>query len=94
MRELRLSAETGQLEPAALALTPDRAWNGSARLSRFIADNLSNILSETHELPAQLGPVPIFANLIPYACPCPCPYAIRVRRRVGENLSRRRECDL
>lgn len=62
MRELQLSADSGELTPAGLALTPDRSWNGTGRLARFIDDNLPKVLRETHDVPARLDGEPFQAG--------------------------------
>ena len=62
MREFRLSARSGALEPAGLALTPDRSWNGKAQLARFIDDNAPGILREAHNVPISLEDQPFQAG--------------------------------
>lgn len=61
-REFHLSASTRQLEPAGLALTPDRSFNNSEALSRFIDANEEAIISQTHTLPATFEGQPFQAG--------------------------------
>jgi hypothetical protein len=51
LREFRISATTGFLEPATIFQTPDQSLNFTERLGRFINENEAAILSETHEAP-------------------------------------------
>lgn len=50
-REFHLSPTTGMLTPASPAQTPDRSFNGTDTLARFINTNLDAIMSETHTAP-------------------------------------------
>jgi hypothetical protein len=64
MREFHLSRTTGLLEPAPLAQTPDRSFNGDSRLARFIDENEASILTEKHETPPLLGDAPFQAGAL------------------------------
>jgi hypothetical protein len=61
-REFHLSAATGNLEPATLALTPDRSFNGTQILSDYINANEESILSQTHTVPATFAGQPFQAG--------------------------------
>jgi hypothetical protein len=50
-REFHLDATSGMLVPAPVALTPDRSFNGSDRLGRFVLANEPAILAEKHTVP-------------------------------------------
>jgi len=50
-REFHLDATTGMLVPAPVALTPDRSFNFSPALGRFVLANESAILAEKHTVP-------------------------------------------
>jgi hypothetical protein len=50
-REFHLDATTGTLVPAPMALTPDRSFNASDRLGRFVLANEPAILAEKHTVP-------------------------------------------
>jgi len=50
-REFHLDAGSGMLVPAPMALTPDRSFNGSDRLGRFVLANEPAILAEKHIVP-------------------------------------------
>jgi hypothetical protein len=57
-REFHLSAETGTLRPATVALTPDRRFNGTQTLADYINANESSILTQTHTVPASFADQP------------------------------------
>lgn len=61
LREFHLSPETGKLEPATLAQTPDRSFTNTATLARFIHQNEDAILAEMHVTPAQFEGAPFAA---------------------------------
>jgi hypothetical protein len=50
-REFHLDATSGMLVPAPVAQTPDRSFNFSARLGRFVLANEPAILAEKHTAP-------------------------------------------
>jgi hypothetical protein len=50
-REFHLDATSGRLVPAPVALTPDRSFNFSDRLGRFVRANEPAILTEKHTVP-------------------------------------------
>ena len=50
-REFHLDATSGMLVPAPVALTPDRSFNFSDRLGRFVLANEPAILAEKHTVP-------------------------------------------
>ncbi len=50
-REFHLDATTGMIVPAPVAQTPDRSFNFSARLGRFVLANEPIILAEKHAVP-------------------------------------------
>ncbi|MEA2697156.1 MAG: hypothetical protein QOI66_1427 [Myxococcales bacterium] len=50
-REFHLDATSGMLLPATVALTPDRSFNFSDRLGRFVLANEPAILAEKHTVP-------------------------------------------
>jgi hypothetical protein len=50
-REFHLDAMSGMLLPATVALTPDRGFNFSDRLGRFVLANEPAILAEKHTVP-------------------------------------------
>jgi hypothetical protein len=50
-REFHLDATSGMLVPAPVALTPDRSFNFSAGLGRFVLANEPAILAEKHTVP-------------------------------------------
>ena len=64
LREFHLSPATGLLEPAPLALTPDRSFGNSSTLGSYINDNQAAILLERHVVPAQLGGQPFQAGAV------------------------------
>jgi hypothetical protein len=51
LREFRLSAATGLLEPVPVELTPDRSFNNSPTLASFINTNQAAIIAEQHTVP-------------------------------------------
>lgn len=61
LREFHLSPLTGGLDPAALFQTPDRSFDGTPALARFINENETAILAETHEAPAFFEDAPFQA---------------------------------
>jgi hypothetical protein len=61
-REFHLSAVTGTLLPATLALTPDRSFNGTQILADYINANESSILTQTHTVPATFAGQPFQAG--------------------------------
>ena len=50
-REFHLDAMSGMLVPATIAQTPDRSFNFSDRLGRFVLANEPTILAEKHVVP-------------------------------------------
>jgi hypothetical protein len=50
-REFHLDASSGMLVPAPVAQTPDRSFNFSDRLGRFVLANQADILAEKHAAP-------------------------------------------
>jgi hypothetical protein len=50
-REFHLDASSGMLVPATVAQTPDRSFNNSAQLGRFVLANEPAILAEKHVVP-------------------------------------------
>jgi hypothetical protein len=61
-REFHLSAATGQLAPAPVALTPDRSFNNSSTLADFINANEATILQQKHTVPATFEGQPFQAG--------------------------------
>lgn len=57
-REFHLDATSGMLVPAPMALTPDRSFNLSNRLGRFVLANEPEILAEKHTVPLTFGGMP------------------------------------
>ncbi|MES1157476.1 MAG: LamG domain-containing protein [Haliangium ochraceum] len=57
-REFHLDATSGMLVPATVAQTPDRGFNGSDRLGRFVVANEPAILAETHVAPLMFEGAP------------------------------------
>ena len=57
-REFHLDAASGMLIPAPMALTPDRSFNFTDRLGRFVAANEAAILAEKHTVPLTFEGVP------------------------------------
>ena len=55
LREFHLSATTGRLETAPLALTPDFNFNNSSTLASFINANQDAIIAEHHVVPEQFN---------------------------------------
>jgi hypothetical protein len=64
LREFHLSATTGQLETAPVALTPDLSFNNGSALAQFINDNQDVIIAERHVVPEQLGGQPFQGGAI------------------------------
>ncbi|HTA20050.1 MAG TPA: LamG domain-containing protein, partial [Polyangia bacterium] len=58
MREFGLSADTGTLVPATIALTPDLSFNGTDTVAAFINANEASIIAETHTVPLQFQGAP------------------------------------
>jgi Concanavalin A-like lectin/glucanases superfamily len=61
-REFHLSAATGTLTPATLALTPDRSFNGTQTLTDYINANEPSILTQTHTVPETFAGQPFQAG--------------------------------
>jgi hypothetical protein len=57
-REFHLDPMSGMLVPAPMALTPDRSFNGSDRLGRFVMANEPAILAEKHTVPLMFEGAP------------------------------------
>ncbi len=57
-REFHLDAATGMLAPATVAQTPDRSFNFSDQLGRFVLANEPAILAEKHAVPLSFEGVP------------------------------------
>jgi len=57
-REFHLDATTGMLVPAPVAQTPDRSFNATAQLGRFVLANEPIILTEKHAVPLTFEGVP------------------------------------
>jgi hypothetical protein len=57
-REFHLDATSGMLVPATVALTPDRSFNFSDQLGRFVRANEPAILAEKHFVPLSFEGVP------------------------------------
>ncbi|HVR03091.1 MAG TPA: LamG domain-containing protein [Polyangia bacterium] len=57
-REFHLDATSGMLVPAPMALTPDRSFNLSDRLGRFVLANEPEILAEKHTVPLTFEGMP------------------------------------
>jgi hypothetical protein len=57
-REFHLDATSGMLVPAPMALTPDRSFNFTDRLGRFVLANEPAILAEKHTVPLTFEGVP------------------------------------
>jgi hypothetical protein len=57
-REFHLDAATRMLVPATVAQTPDRSFNFSDRLGRFVLANEPVILTEKHGVPPQFEGAP------------------------------------
>ena len=62
LREFHLSATTGQLRPAPLALTPDRSLNHTTTLADYINANQAAILLEKHTVPESFNGQPFQAG--------------------------------
>jgi hypothetical protein len=52
LREFRIDPESGSLAPHTLFQTPDRSFNGTEALARWVNANEAAVLAETHETPA------------------------------------------
>jgi hypothetical protein len=61
-REFHLDATSGLLAPAPMAQTPDRSFNVSDRLGRFVLANEPVILAEKHTVPLQFEGAPFQAG--------------------------------
>src|SRR6185436_2660668 len=57
-REFHLDATTGMLVPATVAQTPDRSFNRTDRLTRFVLANEPAILAEKHAVPLSFENAP------------------------------------
>lgn len=64
MRQFELSASSGALEPAPLALTPDRSFNNSSTLASYINANQADIIAERHTVPALFNGAPFQAGAV------------------------------
>jgi hypothetical protein len=64
MREFRLSAASGLLQPAPLELTPDRSFGFSATLTSYINANQAAIIAEQHTVPAVFQGQPFQAGAV------------------------------
>ena len=63
LREFRLSAETGMLEPAPVELTPDTSFMANSSLiADYINENEAAILIERHEVPASFRGTPFLGG--------------------------------
>lgn len=62
MREFRLGAQSGQLEPSPVALTPDLSFNGGKQLASYLNEQGGRILTGKQQMPAAMlapaAPVP------------------------------------
>jgi hypothetical protein len=63
-REFHLDATSGMLVPAPLAQTPDRSFNFSDRLTRFVVANEPAILTEKHVVPPLFEDQPFQAGAV------------------------------
>jgi hypothetical protein len=61
-REFHLDATSGMLVPAPMAQTPDRSFNFSDRLGRFVLANEPVIRAEKHTVPLQFEGAPFQAG--------------------------------
>jgi len=57
-REFHIDATTGMLVPATVAQTPDRSFNFTDRLGRFVLANEPTILAEKHVVPPMFEGAP------------------------------------
>jgi hypothetical protein len=64
LREHVLDARTGLLRPDPIDLTPDQSFDGTAALTSFINANEAAILTETHDVPAQLAGMPFLGGAV------------------------------
>jgi hypothetical protein len=64
MRQFNLSASSGLLEPAPLALTPDRSFNSSSTLASYINANQADIIAEKHTVPLVFNGQPFQAGAV------------------------------
>jgi hypothetical protein len=64
LREFHISPTTGFMEPATLFQTPDRSFNSTDTLGRFINQNETTILTETHEVPPTFEGAPFQAGAV------------------------------
>ena len=64
LREFRLSAASGRLEPAPVELTPDRSFDQTATLASYIAQNQAAILTDTHVVPTVFAGQPFEAGAV------------------------------
>jgi len=63
-REFHLDATTGMLVPATVAQTPDRSFNRTDRLTRFVLANEPAILAEKHAVPLSFENAPFQAGAL------------------------------
>jgi hypothetical protein len=61
-REFHLDAASGMLLPAPMAQTPDRSFNFSDRLGRFVSANEAIILTDKHAVPLSFENAPFQAG--------------------------------
>jgi hypothetical protein len=61
-REFHLDPTSGMLVPATVALTPDRSFNASDRLGRFVSANEPAILTEKHTVPPLFEDAPFLGG--------------------------------
>jgi hypothetical protein len=64
LREFHISPTTGFMAPATVFLTPDASFNSSERLGRFINQNETAVLAETHEVPEVFEGAPFLGGAI------------------------------
>lgn len=64
LREHVLDARTGLLRPDPLDRTPDQSFDASTTLTNFINANEAAILTETHDVPLQLGRMPFLGGAV------------------------------
>jgi hypothetical protein len=64
LRQFKLSAASGLLEPAPVELTPDGGFNASATLAAYINANQAAIITETHTVPSVFAQQPFQAGAI------------------------------
>jgi hypothetical protein len=64
LREFHISPTTGFMDPATVFLTPDSSFNFSERLGRFINQNETAIVAETHEVPVTFEDAPFLGGSV------------------------------